>query len=301
MKAYFFSIVFIFTAQSHAAQVLKVKKNQVLINTEGESIETGQLYFLINKNGKKKGLIKIRKAKNQKAIGRLLKGRANKSWTLRLRRKKKTQSFVESTPKLKPISKRREKKNKQSHQKDKIDFGFAIGYNSNSSDVEFLDANNQFDRSDSYAGTSLSYGLTADLKLRSRWSVRGFLGLHNFSTGDDNNTQCTDKNNQSATCKIDISYINLDTWLRHHFTQGKYNLWAGGGVRVLLSPSSSGTTALDESNLGMEVLPIVGGGMDYKLNERFSIPLWGQYAYYIPTHTVAGSTLSLFVGLTYRR
>lgn len=296
----------VFSTQVFSAQVLKVKGSAVLIDTEGENIKKGKLYYLISASGKKKGIVKIAKTKPGKAIAKLVKGKAAKSWTLRLRKSKKSKKAYAKKetapePKIKPVVRKKKKSYSADDSSKKLSVGFVIGYNSDSSDVSFLDTNGNVSRNDSYSGTSLSYGLLLDYKWKKKLSIRTGLGLHNFSTEDSSNLQCIGSDgNPGAVCKIDLSYISIDAWLRYRLTEGKYNFWAGGGAKILISPSSGGTTALNEDDLGTGFNPQIGGGLDYIISDKLYVPVWAQYSFAPPTDTVKSTSIGVYFGLAYR-
>ena len=65
-----------------AARVTKVKGKKVLINLEGEHEKKGQIFYVVDEKGRKKGVVKIRSIKGDKAIGKLGKGKAKKGYAL---------------------------------------------------------------------------------------------------------------------------------------------------------------------------------------------------------------------------
>ena len=69
---------------TQAAYVMKVKDNKILINMEGQDAQVGQVYYIMDLSARKRGLTKILKAKNQKAIGRFV-GEAEPGWDLVLK------------------------------------------------------------------------------------------------------------------------------------------------------------------------------------------------------------------------
>lgn len=281
-----------------SAQVLKVKGQAILIDTAGDDIRMGQTYYLISKK-KKRGIIKIIKLRPGKALAKLLKGKALADWTLR----KRTTGAKKPAPA--PRSKqivRKKKSTPLSNTDDKLAIGFALGYNTNSSDVNFVEMPSTAARSDSYTGTSTSYEVLADYKIYKRFYLRGSLGIHNFNTEDSANTQCVSSDNISgAICKIDLGYMNLDIWLRYYLNQKTtYKFWAGAGLGILFSPSHNSTTALEKADLAATTLMQVGAGADIKISDQIYIPLWGEYGLYPSSDTVKMNSISVYFGLAYR-
>ena len=60
-------------SSAEAAKVLKVKGRKILIDREGETLKRGDLFYVVSKSGKKRGVVKIVKVKGKKAIGKLAK------------------------------------------------------------------------------------------------------------------------------------------------------------------------------------------------------------------------------------
>ncbi len=295
----FFALILALSTLSFSAQVHKVKGKAVLVDTTGDDIQMGKTYYLIS-GGKKKGIIKVMKLRPGQALAKLLKGKALSGWTLRERRTSKRKKLVAKenapAPTLKPVKRYNRKKRKSYSKKDnKLSIGFAFGYNSNSSDVDFVGVT---PRSDSYSGTSSSYELLADYHMYKKFYLRASLGMQNFNTEDSTNTQCGDNGNE--VCRVDLGYMNLDVWLRYYLNEGKYKFWGGAGLGILLSPSYNSTTALNEDDLPTTTLMQVGGGADLSISEKLYVPLWAEYGLYPSSDTVSMNSMSFYLGLAYR-
>lgn len=296
----------LFCGSTYAAQVLKIKGKAVLIDNDGSNPKPGELYYLMNINNKKIGIIKIMKTQPGKSIAKLLKGKAQKRAILMKRpsskaTKKSTanKKKKQKAPKLYSMSKRARKK--PSRSESKMGVGFNIGYNSNSSEVSFLDQTGALSRVDSYTGTSISYELFFDYDLFKRFNLRGTLGMHNFSAEDSENTQCEDQDNQpGAKCIVDLSYINIDLWARYYITQSWHKIWLGAGLGILLSPSQNSTTALNTEDVATTTLMQVGGGADININKKLYLPITAEYGLYPSSDTVDMSSVSFYFGLGYR-
>jgi len=308
------SLVFIMTAHSvaHAAEVLKVKGDALLIDTAGDNIKSGETYYLVT-NGSKKGIVKIIKIRPGQALAKLVKGKALPNWTLQKRSSGLKRSTVTKTrkrtapkPKLtkKPYRKKRKAKKKLKGLaliRSKVASGIALGFNQNNAEVEF---GAPAARTDNYTGTSLSFESFLDYQVNQKWSLRGSLGMHKFEAGGDtSNTACPTANGTvGAVCVIDLTYMNLDIWARYHFlTKKKYTAWGGAGLGILFVPEFGKTTALSEQDLATTTLIQVGGGLDIKLTEKLFFPVWGEYGLFPSSDTVNSmNSLSFYFGLGYR-
>lgn len=292
----------------NAARVLKVKGKAVLIDNDGSNISKGELYYTMNMNNKKIGIIRIMKTKQGKSIAKLLKGKAQPNSPLMKRPTSKAQKKKKKKPQAPKLYSRSKSENKRkstkrtSNKTGKMGFGFNLGYNSNSSEVSFLDeGTGELVRQDSYTGTSISYELFFDYQVFSKVNLRGTLGMHNFSAEDSANTQCLDADNQpGAACIVDLSYINIDLWARYFLTQSWHNVWLGAGLGILLSPSENSTTAINTEDVGATTLIQIGGGADIDISDKLYLPLTVEYGLYPSSDTVDMSSISFYFGLGYR-
>ena len=315
-----FSVLFLFSSYTFGATVSKVKGKGVLIKNPSTQLKVGDLYYLITPDGKKTGIIRIKKAENGRSIGKLLKGKARPNLELLKRKTKSKKSSVarkksrkkkkSSAPPPKRISKKskKSKKSKQgfmqrifSGDKNKA-VGLAAGFSSNSSDVTFVDSGGNQIRQDSYSGTSLSFELFFDYQLFNKLYLRASLGQQNFEAGDEENDQCIGSNGAvGAECIVDLSYINLDFWLHYYFMRGKrFEAWGGAGVGFLLSPDAGTTTALDPDDVATTAFFQFGAGGNFLINEKFYIPFWAEYGLYPSSDTVDMSSISVYAGIGYR-
>jgi len=312
-----YTLLFFFSSVSLAATVAKVKGTGILIKSPSETLKTGRLYFLVSPEGKKLGIVKIKKAEEGRAIGKLLKGKARPNLELVLRKSKskagnkslakRKKTKKSSAPPPKRISKKSNKKRKSkkgggffSGDKSKS-VGFSAGFNSNSSNVTFLDAAGNSAREDSYSGTSISYELFFDYQLMNKLHAKASLGMHNFEAGDDANSQCIGQDGSAgASCNVDLSYINLDIWLKYYFLQkDKFQIWGGAGVGVLLSPDAGTTTALNADDVATTAFIQAGAGADINITEKLYIPFWAEYGLFPSSDTVKMNQISGYVGLGY--
>lgn len=293
-----FSTLVLFSFQAYSAQVLKTKGSAVLIDALGDNLEVGGLYYLVQ-NGNKKGILRIIKLKPGKALGRLLKGTAQPTWSLVKRSSKKRRATVKApAPAPEPSYTRSSvsKKRSSSHSSKKLSLGFALGYSQNSSEVNFTNPSG----TSSLSGSSMSYEVIADYMLYKNFGAKFSLGMQNFLAEDSSNRRCVGSaGTLTEPCTVDLSYINLDIWLKYYFTQGSLNLWGGAGLGVLFAPKYNSTTAVKEEDLATTTLIQVGGGLDYRLSNKISIPFWLEYGLYPSSDTVTMNSISGYLGLSY--
>ena len=95
-------ILFILPLFAHSAIILKVKGNRCFVHLEGSTAVVGDHFTALDLFGKPRGIIRLDKVKNGKAIATLIDGRADINWLL----ERTSQTRLESmTDTLTPYSK----------------------------------------------------------------------------------------------------------------------------------------------------------------------------------------------------
>ena len=82
MLKYFLILLFIFPLLSHSAVIAKIKGKRCFIYLEGSKAQVGDYFMALDLYGKARGLIRIEKIKNSKAIGTIVEGNAGNNWIL---------------------------------------------------------------------------------------------------------------------------------------------------------------------------------------------------------------------------
>ena len=78
-------VLFTFSNSSFAAEVIKVKGQSALIDLKGDPAATGDLFYAVKPDGKRGAILKIGKVKGEKAIAKIIKGKAAVGYTLELK------------------------------------------------------------------------------------------------------------------------------------------------------------------------------------------------------------------------
>jgi len=131
-KALITTLLLMTPAPSQAASVTQVKGTKILLELEDEQeLTPNQEVFIIDENGKRIGLVKIRQVRGGKAIGEVTKGRAVVGGISQPR------SNPGSAQKAAPARSRNERSSDESEDtsvssKKKLSGGFLLGYGSNS-------------------------------------------------------------------------------------------------------------------------------------------------------------------------
>src|SRR5688500_17509764 len=69
-------------SSSWAATVKSIKGKRMLIELMGQNAQPGQMFFLLDYEGRKKAVVRIRQVKDDRAVAELLKGHALVSYML---------------------------------------------------------------------------------------------------------------------------------------------------------------------------------------------------------------------------
>ncbi len=269
-------ILFLAFSSAFAADITKVKGNKALINLDGLEAAEGDVFFAIDSNGKKKGIIKIDKVKGDKAIGAISKGKAQVGWTLTKRGPK-----AAGDDSVTPSSKSTKGFSASNHD---TFIGAMVGYGMDSAEVT-LDSGDVA----SLSGSGISAKGFFDYKLFPNIWFRGFGGIENFN-GTGGNV-CTG----GATCDVKIMYITFDFWGRYVFSDKEFRPWLGGGF-TLLFPMTKSSTAIVETSITTTSTYGVGGGADWFISKDSFIPMSVEYQLFPSSNQAKASIIALRVG-----
>ena len=258
---------------AEAAKILKVKGRKVLIDNEGEDLQKGDMFYVISRNGKKRGLIKILKNKGDKSIAKLgRRGRARRGWTL-------TEYTRESAHSGALGQKNR--------------WGLLAGMGNNSMSIKIKN-NNQENIADMSGSGFLVKGLY-DYKFSKMIWFRGLIGMKQISVSSSDKF-CGKTHNKP--CQTDISYLTTDLWGRWVLRQqGSLFPWVGGGLS-LLYPLSSETTTIEKDSIVTTSILTLGGGFDWAFGS-FVIPFQVEYNMFPPSDEVETSSIAIQMGLLF--
>ncbi len=282
-----------------AASVAAVKGKQVLV--VGSNLEKNALYYVVQ-DGKKKGIIKIVNVKGQKAIASLLKGSALKGATLVARPAKAKSSSQAASSEKSSSSKKSESETSYDSYSSKSSSGSSDSYKSstkkfrggglmlsyqmNKASVDF-----QLTGTESLSGTSIGFRAFGDYEIYNNLFLRAEFGTMPF-----NAEGC------GGTCVMAINYLGGTLWARYMFgtPEAKTRIWAGANGSLVFPLGTGDTNAVDTDNVGSTLTFGVGAGLDYKLNDKYYIPVTLEYTLFPPNDEVSASLIQLKAGLGMR-
>lgn len=281
-----FVMLFLMAPASRAGNVVKVSGKKVYIVFSQDEYGTfGQddLFYLLDSQGRKRAIVHLRRVKGLKAIGVLLKGKAQTRYSTLFRsvgkktRKKQTvfgddDSYSDDTSG--PLA-------------DRPWWGVVAGYGSAKQDVQ------QTAMTSSQSGSSIALKGVFDYPMFSSFGFRGMLGIEMFEvsgTGEFANSPDT------GDVGSDVKYLTADALMRWHVYKTKsMSFYLAGGMGILF-PFSKSSTAIIEDSIDSLVIGEFGGGVDIGF-KSFVVPFDISY-YYFPTgEDVKTNIISIKTGI----
>jgi hypothetical protein len=270
-------VVLCLTPPAFAAKVLKVKGRSALVSLEGESAGKGDLFYA-TLNGHKKAILKLVKVKGDKAIAKILKGRAAAGMAMvprgnggHARASNDSSSSGDSSSSSLPITGRSY-------------WGGLLGFSMDSMNVNVNSATNV-----SLSGTGFSAKGLFDYELFPQVWFRGMAGVEQFAANGP--AECL-----GATCDAKIMYFDLDFLGRYVFSKGNFRPWAGLGLGLLF-PATKSSTALDSGSIGSTNVIIPAVGLDWFINPKMYVPISLEYGLLPNSSEVKAHWIELRAGL----
>ncbi|HVK62048.1 MAG TPA: hypothetical protein VM432_10875 [Bdellovibrionales bacterium] len=271
--AFFIGLMF-FAQSGFAARVIQVKGSQVLVDLEGDSANSViNKRYIVMVGDKRRAIIEIKKAKGQKAVGTVLKGKAVVDGTL-----------VEITKTTAKKSSRDESEDtsSQGSTTDAATYGVLLGMNMASQKVTFEGSNDSV----SMTGNGFALKGFGDFPVLGNLSLLGRAGVEQFNVKADDN-------------KTEIMYFNGDLLVKYRFMDSTIQPFVMAGLS-LHYPLTKSSDALIEDNISMTTALLLGGGLNYFLSDSMYIMVNGEYAYFPPAESVTTSFIAFYGGVGFK-
>jgi hypothetical protein len=279
-----FLVSFLFMAQpSWAGKIAKVKGKKVYIILDaGETVNNGDSLYSTSPEGKKKGLLIVRKIKGNKVIAQLKKGRAQKGMLSMSKGAKKKATDEMGYEDASEVAKPEVETN---HEKSDMLFGVMGGFGSATQQVQGIA---------DMAGSTLAVKGIIDYSLFESLGVRARVGMDMFSlTGSNGATNYSTK----------INYLTVDLLLRYNLLDMKsFGLYANGGMAIY-SPLSNqlepaNLPALQADSISTTSLLIVGFGVTVPMG-TWKIFAGADYFYFPPSDDVKTTAIAANLGVLF--
>lgn len=263
----------------HGAQIEKVKGKSLLINLEGDTASSGDLFYTVDPSGKKRGILRISKVARGKAIAVLGKGKAEPGWMLEA--KPRSASAARSQPRAQQMA--------SDGKAPRSFWGVTGGVVMDSVSVDLVD-----DTTGQATGESVDLkGTTFALKGLFDYQVfdliwfRGLSGIENLdASGSRSNGESRD---------AQIMYLTFDFWGRAVFGSSSFRPWAGAGFSLMF-PMSKKSSALREASITNTSTMAGGFGVDWFLSPTSYVPISLEYGLFPESQLVKADYIALRVG-----
>lgn len=293
-------IIVLSAYKAFAYQVIKVKNKKLLISfSSQEDLQVKDSFYVINKRGKKKAIISILKVKGNKAIAEVLKGKAQAGWSLKLRKralKPKPKVVKSYVPKQRASHTNYAKKLNKRSTKLFNHLSFLWGTSFNGLEIGATD----------HKGTSFfnfETSTTFFLPNKPIFGLRILSSSENFTLDGS----CSNNAAEQADCKTNIVYLGGGALTIAHIPVSReISVWGGVGIKLLIPIKKTVTNLGPEYDyINVESIKatsglLLSGGVKFKFNPRFSIPLNVNYTIFPSSDAIkAHSAFNVQTGLVY--
>jgi hypothetical protein len=243
-------------------------------------------FFLINPETKKKtGIIKIKKLKGPKALGKILKGHGAEGYTL----------IAKSSDDPSLNEKLGDKKIDGSILRSiKNSYGLVGSYimSSMNANVAYKSGNSSLTTPASMTGSGFALGGFYDTPFNANLSGRGYVALEQFTVeGVANAAACEG----SSSCNANISYLSFYGLGKYYLSQNRFRQWLGGGMGYLIALSKS-SSALNTSQISSNQVFTIAYGLDYQSSRKNYLPVSLEYNLFPDSETVKASQIIIKTG-----
>ncbi|MAF92159.1 MAG: hypothetical protein VX583_12785 [Bdellovibrionota bacterium] len=290
---FLFSLVLLPLASptANAATVMLVKGKKVLLKVsrdESRSLKRGAKLKVVDENKKTRAIIMITKVKGSKAFAVLKKGRVKKNYIAMSPKGGKGKS----APKNQNLANKRENNKKDNADAifKKWEYGVSAGFNLLTMNIDLGT------EVVSATGTNFSVKGHLQYNMSPRISLAASMGYEGFSSSGTASTNLCDDNSSTA-CDTSIAYLATELWGKFYLSRGRLPFWIGG-AGAFNFPLTKSSTALQEEDIGLTNLYIVGSGVELKMGNS-TIPVWFEYAILPATETVEANYLSIKAGYNF--
>lgn len=277
-----------------AAQVIQVKNNKVMIDTQDEPLEVGQEFYLLNTDSKKVGLVQISVVKNGKAIGIVTKGKSGGDETLELKAGSKASSKISEDVEDADSGNSSTKTYRYGSKK----LSLVLNLITNSMTAKESDGASPTPHIEDVSMTGSSFGLTGvlDSPVNSWFTFRGTVGYEPFkASGTANYTGCDSAT--STNCTAEMTYLSVGAYGRFDFYKSNALLaWGAIGGTTKL-PISKSSTALKTDDIKITATYGLAIGVDYFMTHKMFIPFSIEQQTFMPSDTVKASVMMIRAGV----
>lgn len=296
-------------------EVIKVRDQKVLIKLNGESASLGQIYTLIDSQGRKKGVVKITQIKGDRAISQMSRqSKAKPGWSLQFQSDGREDSAANKSSYGGGDSldyrggsggsaKNQRNSSNNSYAKQ-LGLPFSLGFFGGMNSAKFKVSNIGEDpptnngEAVTLDGTGYNFEAFMDYSFNDSFSLRGSVGMEQFKTDGNASKVCytTPASKTKVACFADIQYLFAGgiaqfTFTRDHFIRP----WVGAGMRFMI-PMDEVSTAINVKTIKNSSTFGVASGLDIGLQRGLSIPVQFEYNTFLSSDNVKAQYFSMKIG-----
>ncbi len=274
---------------AEAARISQVRGKNVLIELEGTPARPGDIFFVVNPQGQRQGVVRIGQVRGRQAVAQLGRGQAQAGWSLVAREgaagpgKPPTQQQraqgqpTPATPSTRATS---------PSPSPSMLFGLLLGYSLSSMTLDPDDAPEY-----SLDGGGLSVKGLLDYPIWGSIGLRATAGLQQLEADGTNSSD--------QDSSVSVNYLSAGFWGRFSMTQSNFRPWVGGGVNLLFPLGAETKNSIKQESIQTTSLFSVGGGLDFYLNPRLMLPIQFEYNLFPPTDAVKANMITVRFGVGY--
>ncbi|MCE3010998.1 MAG: hypothetical protein LW875_10340 [Proteobacteria bacterium] len=295
LQALITTFLLMIPAFSQAASVTQVKGSKILLELEDEQeLTPNQEVFIIDENGKRIGLVKIRQVRGSKAIGEVTKGRAVVGGVTQPR------SAASSTPKAASSRARTERASSEDSEdsslsaKKKLSGGLLLSYGSNSMSFTAQRTTPTASANVNFKGTTIGLKGFADYHWSNSISFRAAASYEPFEvkgTAESGGTPIC--STDTPNCRVSFTYLGLEGAVQYNYTNSSsFRGWVGLGYAFLLTLSKSVNVPNLQSTSSTNQMYLFSTGANISMGRKNFIPIALEYGY-IPGTNVKANAIFL--------
>lgn len=290
MRIFLLATLILLTPSLYAAEVVKVKGKSVLIELKGDPAVSGDNFFAIGPDGKKKAIIRITKVKGDKAIGKVTKGKAMSGYTLEFKQTKVAGGSKAAAPSSMPAPSAED----GSGEWVRAYWGVLAGFSIDTMSVSVSNASNQDLGTVNMSGNGFSAKGLFDYELFSNIWFRGTTGVEMFNAAGGNICGTTN----TGACNAKLTYLTFDFIGRYVFGHENFRPWVGAGLGLLF-PMQKEATALDPSSISTTNVLLALGGFDWFISRNMFIPFSVEYGLLPKSEEVSANWIAVRAGVAW--
>lgn len=277
--------------KSQAAEVGKASKTQAIIHLNGDSVEVGKTYFVIDPSTlKKKAQIKILKISGDKAKAAILKGKASQGFQLVL--KNSTNSKNSSSEDSSEDSASEDSGSQMSSKTLRSSWGILGSYIMNAMSAKRTASS--VTSATNMTGSTFGLGAFYNYAFTSNMSLK-FSGAYEQMQATGTIANPPGCGTGGTSCDATITYLSGYGHINYYIAPGAFSPFLGVGFGFLF-PMSKSSTALNADKISMNQVINLAVGMDIKMGRDAYLPLIFEYNYFSPSDTVTASMMMLKAG-----